>query len=40
MATTDNCCSIVPYFNVPPQNLAAFKAIFEQFVEKSKTESG
>lgn len=40
MATTDTCCSIVPYFKIPDQNLAAFKAICEQFVAKSKTESG
>lgn len=40
MATTDTCCSIVPYFKVPPQNLAAFKAICEQFVEKTKAEPG
>ncbi|MFW5432519.1 MAG: putative quinol monooxygenase [Methylophilaceae bacterium] len=39
MATTDTCCSIVPYFNIPSENLAAFKAICEQFVTKTNGES-
>jgi len=39
MATTDTCCTIVPYFNVPEENLAAFKTICEQFVAKTKTEA-
>ena len=38
MATTDTCCSIVPYFKVPEENLAAFKAICEQFVTKTSNE--
>jgi len=40
MATTDTCCTVVPYFTVPTENLAAFKVICEQFVEKTATESG
>jgi len=39
MATIDTCCTIVPYFKVPSQNMAAFKAICEQFVEKTNTEA-
>ena len=38
MATQDKCCSIVPYFNIPQENLADFKALCEQFVEKTLTE--
>ncbi len=40
MATTDNCVTIVPYFKVAPENLAAFKNLCEQFVAKAETESG
>jgi quinol monooxygenase YgiN len=39
MTTTDTCCSIVPYFTVPPENIARFKTICEQFVEKTSTEA-
>jgi quinol monooxygenase YgiN len=38
MATTDTCCSIVPYFKVPTENLVAFKAICEQFMAKTANE--
>jgi len=38
MATTDTCCSIVPYFKVPEENLTAFKALCEQFVTKTSNE--
>ena len=38
MATQDKCCTIVPYFNVPVENLSAFKKLCEAFVEKSSTE--
>lgn len=38
MATTDTCCSIVPYFKVPSENLSAFKAICEQFMAKTVSE--
>ena len=40
MATQDKCCTIVPYFKVHEGKLAAFKALCEQFVEKSSKESG
>lgn len=39
MATTDTCCTIVPYFNVPDNNISAFKAICEQFVAKTNNEA-
>jgi hypothetical protein len=39
MATQDKCCTIVPYFNVPSENLQAFKKLSEAFVEKSATEA-
>ena len=39
MPTEDKCCSIVPYFNVPNENIPAFKGICERMVEKSKTEA-
>ena len=38
MATADKCCSIVPYFKVPEENLAAFKTLCEQFVAKTSSE--
>lgn len=38
MATDDKCCSIVPYFKVPEQNQASFKALCEKFVEKTCNE--
>jgi len=39
MATQDRCCTIVPYFKVQSGKLEAFKALCEQFVEKSSGES-
>jgi len=30
MSTTDTCCTIVPYFEVPTENLAAFKALCDK----------
>jgi hypothetical protein len=39
MATQDTCCTIVPYFKVQEGKLEDFKALCEQFVEKSSTES-
>jgi quinol monooxygenase YgiN len=39
MSTIDTCCTIVPYFKVPANNMAAFKTICEQFVEKTNTEA-
>ncbi len=38
MAIQDKCCTIVPYFKVQGGNLEAFKALCEQFVEKTKEE--
>jgi quinol monooxygenase YgiN len=38
MSTKDKCCTIVPYFNVPAENLPAFKKLCEAFVEKSSSE--
>lgn len=39
MATDDKCCSIVPYFKVPEENQASFRALCEKFVEKTRSES-
>lgn len=36
MATTDNCCTLVPYFGV--RDMDAFKALCGQFVEKASAE--
>ena len=38
MATQDKCCTIVPYFKVHSGKLDTFKAMCEQFVEKTETE--
>jgi quinol monooxygenase YgiN len=38
MATQDKCCTIVPYFKVQSGKLEAFKALCEQFVEKTSVE--
>ena len=38
MSTTDTCCTIVPYFNVPDENMDQFKALCEQFVAKTSEE--
>ena len=40
MSTQDRCCSIVPYFQVSDGQLRAFKALCEQFVSKTESESG
>lgn len=40
MATTDSCCTIVPYFKVPQENLTTFKEICEAFVSKTNNETG
>ena len=39
MATTDTCCTIVPYFKVHQGKLEAFKELCVQFVEKTLQES-
>lgn len=38
MATTDACCTIVPYFKVPEENLSAFKKLCEVFISKTNNE--
>lgn len=38
MATTDTCCTIVPYFKVSDANMPAFRAICERFVAQTKSE--
>ncbi|MCM8540660.1 MAG: hypothetical protein NE328_10325 [Lentisphaeraceae bacterium] len=38
MATRDKCCSIVPYFKINEGQVAAFKALCEQFVAQTKNE--
>lgn len=38
MATTDNCCTLVPYFKVHAGKLPAFKAIVERFVAQTMKE--
>ncbi len=38
MSTADTCVTIVPYFKVAEGKLDAFKALCEQFVEKTQTE--
>ena len=38
MATTDTCCTIVPYFKVYEGKLGAFKELCVQFVEKTLQE--
>jgi len=40
MATDDRCCTIVPYFKIHSGKIQPFKALCEQFVEKSKAEPG
>ncbi len=39
MATQDTCVTIVPYFKVAEGKLEAFRALCEQFVEKTQTEA-
>ncbi|WP_029148571.1 putative quinol monooxygenase [Methylophilus sp. 5] len=39
MFTPDTCCTLVPYFEVPTENLAAFKALGAQFLEKTRNEA-
>lgn len=38
MATQDRCCTIVPYFKVHPGKLELFRALCQQFVEKTRKE--
>ncbi len=39
MSTADTCCTIVPYFKVPEENLTAFKVLCEKAVKKSQEEA-
>jgi len=39
MFTPDTCCTLVPYFEVPAENLAAFKALGAQFLDKTRNET-
>lgn len=38
MEAPDTCCTLVPYFKVPAENLAAFRKLCEQFVDKTRQE--
>jgi len=38
MAQPDTCCTFVPYLQIHPGQLGAFKALDEQFVAKTATE--
>ncbi len=38
MASTDTCCTLVPYFEVQPGKLAEFKALCNEFVAATRTE--
>lgn len=40
MFKPDTCCTLVPYFEVQEGQLAAFKALGPQFVERTRTEPG
>jgi quinol monooxygenase YgiN len=38
MATSDTCCTIVPYFKVNAGKLDEFKAVAEEMIEKTSSE--
>jgi hypothetical protein len=38
MATTDTCCTIVPYFQLTDETLPRFKTYCDRFVEMTQTE--
>ncbi len=40
MFTLDTCCTLVPYFEVQPDQLDAFKALGLKFVARTRTEPG
>jgi hypothetical protein len=40
MLKTDTCCTLVPYFKVNEDQLAAFKSIVPQFVARTRNEPG
>ena len=40
MALNDPCCTLVPYFNVHEGKLDEYKALCEQFIERTQNEEG
>ena len=38
MATQDTCCTIMPYFKIPNENLDAFRGLCDEFVAKTLNE--
>ncbi len=40
MFVQDTCCTLVPYFDVPSENLPAFKALGATFLNKTRNEAG
>ncbi len=40
MATQDNVCTILPYFQIHDGKIDAFKELCERLIEKTKEESG
>ena len=40
MFKTDTCCTLVPYFDVQADQIAAFKALGSRFVERTRNERG
>lgn len=40
MTVADKCCTIVPYFEVTPDQLGAFKELCERFVARTANEAG
>ena len=38
MSTQDTCCTIVPYFTVPEENLATFKSNCDEFIALTSKE--
>lgn len=40
MFILDTCCTLAPYFDVPAENLQAFKALGPKFVAKTRGEQG
>ena len=40
MAQRDSCCTLVPYFRIHAGQQAAFRALCEEFVARTRTEAG
>jgi quinol monooxygenase YgiN len=38
MTTNDKCCTIVPYFEIPPDKMDLFKSYCARFVAKTQSE--